>query len=296
MAEQSRWRSDERSRDEGRGRYGGEGRGYGGGWRDDRGGEDRDRWARGPGGREGAWSDDRGSGDRDSGHAMRGDYGRDWTGFGESGRDEYGRGEYGPPRGGLMSSAYGFGYGSGPASGHGYGYEADDRGRDMRRGGGRDDWRSGRGEDRGMWERTRDEVSSWFGDDDAERRRRMDRQEEHRGRGPRGYRRSDDRIREDVNDRLTDDPYIDASEVEVAVKDCEVTLTGWVRQRGDKRRAEDIAERVSGVQHVQNNLRVQPSAAAIGTGGIPEGSTSAGHTSTSGTTSGTTARASRGAT
>lgn len=78
----------------------------------------------------------------------------------------------------------------------------------------------------------------------------------HHGRGPRDYRRSDDRIREDVNDRLTDHHHLDASNIEVEVKDGEVTLNGRVEQRGDKRRAEDCAEQVSGVRHVQNNLRV----------------------------------------
>jgi len=81
----------------------------------------------------------------------------------------------------------------------------------------------------------------------------------HSGRGPKNYTRSDDRIREDINDRLTDDPEIDASEIEVKVSNCEVTLTGTVNDREDKRRAEDIAEAVSGVKNVQNNLRVQPS-------------------------------------
>jgi len=80
---------------------------------------------------------------------------------------------------------------------------------------------------------------------------------EHRGKGPKNYTRSDDRIREDVNDRLSDDPRLDASEIEVQVSSCEVTLTGTVNTREDKRRAEDVAEQVSGVKHVQNNLRVQ---------------------------------------
>ena len=94
---------------------------------------------------------------------------------------------------------------------------------------------------------------------DAERRRRMDEQRggQHRGRGPKGYTRSDDRIREDVNDRLSDDPFVDASEIEVSVSSCEVTLTGTVDSRDAKRRAEDIAEQVSGVKHIQNNIRVQ---------------------------------------
>jgi hypothetical protein len=99
-------------------------------------------------------------------------------------------------------------------------------------------------------------------DDDAARRRREDERGEHRGRGPKGYQRSDERIRDDVNDRLTDDPHIDASEVEVAVSAREVTLSGTVSSRFEKRRAEDIAESVSGVTHVQNNLRVQQSAGA----------------------------------
>ena len=75
------------------------------------------------------------------------------------------------------------------------------------------------------------------------------------GRGPRGYRRSDDRIREDVNEELTRHPEIDASDVEVLVEDCEVTLVGVVEDRRDKRLAEDIAERVPGVNEVHNQLR-----------------------------------------
>jgi hypothetical protein len=87
---------------------------------------------------------------------------------------------------------------------------------------------------------------------------------EHRGRGPKNYVRSDDRIREDVSDRLSDDSWLDASEVEVQVQDAEVTLTGTVANRHDKRRAEDLAEQASGVRHVQNNLRVQASAQSAG--------------------------------
>ncbi|MEZ0172548.1 BON domain-containing protein [Microvirga sp. TS319] len=79
----------------------------------------------------------------------------------------------------------------------------------------------------------------------------------HRGRGPKGYRRSDERIHEDVCERLTEDRFIDASNVEVTVKDGEVTLSGTVASRGLKYRAEDLAELASGVHHVQNNLRVE---------------------------------------
>ncbi len=79
---------------------------------------------------------------------------------------------------------------------------------------------------------------------------------EYSGRGPRNYRRPDDRIREDINDRLTDDAEIDPSDVEVQVSNGEVTLQGRVDSRRDKRLAEDIAWGVSGVGEVHNRLNV----------------------------------------
>jgi hypothetical protein len=84
----------------------------------------------------------------------------------------------------------------------------------------------------------------------------------HRGRGPKNYTRSDERIHEDVSERLSDDSWLDASEIEVAVQGCEVTLAGTVQSRRDKHRAEHLVEAVSGVRHVQNNLRVQHPPAA----------------------------------
>jgi osmotically-inducible protein OsmY len=111
-------------------------------------------------------------------------------------------------------------------------------------------------EDRTWWDRASDEVSSWFGDDEAERRRDRDRmQQSFRGKGPKNYSRSDDRIKDDINDRLSDDPFIDASEIEVTVSNGEVTLTGTVDHRSTKRRAEDLAEAVSGVRNVENRIR-----------------------------------------
>ena len=121
--------------------------------------------------------------------------------------------------------------------------------------------REGVGRENRSWSvRAADEVKSWFGDAPAERRRDWDaaaaERGDHRGRGPKGYKRSDERIREDVSDRLTDDPIVDASEIEVGVTAGEVTLNGTVHSRTAKRRAEDCADSVTGVGHVQNNLRV----------------------------------------
>ena len=76
------------------------------------------------------------------------------------------------------------------------------------------------------------------------------------GRGPKGYRRADERIREDVSEELFRNPEIDASEIEIQAQNGEVTLTGKVENRHQKRLAEDIAERVSGVTDVHNQLKV----------------------------------------
>jgi hypothetical protein len=80
---------------------------------------------------------------------------------------------------------------------------------------------------------------------------------QHRGKGPQGYTRSDDRIRETVCDVLTDDDHIDATHVEVVVKNGEVLLTGTVEDRRMKRMVEDTIERLPGVKDVQNQLRVR---------------------------------------
>ncbi len=78
------------------------------------------------------------------------------------------------------------------------------------------------------------------------------------GRGPKDYQRSDERIREEISDRMTDDYSLDASDLTVHVKQGEVTLSGTVHSRAQKRRAEDLAECSSGVREVTNNIRVAP--------------------------------------
>lgn len=78
----------------------------------------------------------------------------------------------------------------------------------------------------------------------------------HRGKGPKGYARSDERIREDLCERLAEDDAIDAGEVTVEVRDGVVTLEGSVEQRWMRHRIEDIAAACHGVGDVANHLRV----------------------------------------
>jgi hypothetical protein len=77
-----------------------------------------------------------------------------------------------------------------------------------------------------------------------------------RGRGPKNYRRTDERIRDEVCSLLTIDEEVDASDIDVAAADSIVTFVGTVKNRNMKRRAEDIALSVPGVVDVQNELTI----------------------------------------
>ncbi|HYH97905.1 BON domain-containing protein [Hyalangium sp.] len=76
------------------------------------------------------------------------------------------------------------------------------------------------------------------------------------GRGPKNYQRADDRIREDLCDRLMMS-WMDAENVEVLVVAGEVTLEGTVKTRDEKRAIEALAESVLGVKDIHNALRVE---------------------------------------
>lgn len=77
----------------------------------------------------------------------------------------------------------------------------------------------------------------------------------HRGKGPKNFQRSDERIREDVCERLQDGD-LDAREIEVTVSSGEVTLDGTVDDRAAKREAEDLACSARGVTQCHNRLRI----------------------------------------
>lgn len=78
------------------------------------------------------------------------------------------------------------------------------------------------------------------------------------GKGPKGYVRSDERIHEEVCELLSDG-HLDASDIDVSVKDAEVTLMGTVCDRRTKRLAEELVEGVRGIRDIQNQLKVSGS-------------------------------------
>jgi hypothetical protein len=77
----------------------------------------------------------------------------------------------------------------------------------------------------------------------------------YRGLGPKGYTRSDERLTEEICERLTEHPRIDASDIDVQVNQGEVTLTGNVRDRTTKWQVEDLVMSCRGARDVHNHLR-----------------------------------------
>jgi hypothetical protein len=216
----------------------------------------------GDAGREGIYREEWSQGGRDGGPAPRGyDADRD--------RD---RGRFDQDYENRMFSS---GVASGGTGGYDYERGYGDAGRrrwDEARFGRGDEARFGRDQDRGeRWEqrgreagrdagdffrRASERVASWFGGGESGRDDR-DRSRDFRGMGPKGYKRNDERISDEVHEHLTEDPYVDATNISISVSGGEVTLSGTVESREAKHRAERAIEDVSGVNHVQNNLRIE---------------------------------------
>ena len=78
-----------------------------------------------------------------------------------------------------------------------------------------------------------------------------------KGRGPKNWKRSDERIREEVCEALAHHGELDASDIEVTVEEAEVTLRGTVPDRRSKRLAEHVVEPCRGVEDVHNRLEVR---------------------------------------
>lgn len=100
------------------------------------------------------------------------------------------------------------------------------------------------------------------------------RQASFQGRGPRNYTRSNERILEEVNERLTDDPWLDASEITVRCVEGRVQLEGHVRDRWMKHRAEDLVDACMGVRDIDNRLRIQGAGESLSASGQSETSLS----------------------
>lgn len=74
----------------------------------------------------------------------------------------------------------------------------------------------------------------------------------NRGKGP--AKPTDERLKSVIEFYLTEDSWLDASNIQVAVKDGVVTLSGKVDNWDSKRHAEDLALRPMGVIDIKNEL------------------------------------------
>ena len=184
------------------------------------------------------------------------------SGQGSQGYSSYGN--YGPQSYGQTSQGYGRGYDEGTQRSQGAwrgqstqgGQRYYQAGRGGSYGGMQADGWSGEPEEM-RWGRQQGLYgSSEYGGYISSQRSQTDYQS-HVGKGPKNWQRSDDRIREEVNEALARHPEIDASEIEVRVERGEVTLTGTVDERRAKRLAEDIVEDVFGVKDVENKIKVK---------------------------------------
>jgi hypothetical protein len=75
--------------------------------------------------------------------------------------------------------------------------------------------------------------------------------------GPKGYQRSDERLREDISERLMEARHIDSSDVTVEVSGAKVVLDGTVPERRMKHAIEDLVDACPGVQDIDNRIRVR---------------------------------------
>ena len=81
--------------------------------------------------------------------------------------------------------------------------------------------------------------------------------ERRRPPAPKGYQRSDERLREDISERLMEARHLDSSDVTVDVSGAKVVLDGTVPERRMKHAIEDQTDACPGVQDIENRIRVK---------------------------------------
>ncbi|UOF02912.1 BON domain-containing protein [Bdellovibrio reynosensis] len=75
------------------------------------------------------------------------------------------------------------------------------------------------------------------------------------GKGPKNYQRSDERIYEEICEILTLDPDVDASDIEVKVRNGEVTLSGTTETKSLGRYVENSIEHITGIKNILNRIK-----------------------------------------
>lgn len=79
----------------------------------------------------------------------------------------------------------------------------------------------------------------------------------HVGKGPKGWSRNDEAIKEDISLALMHDRDVDASNIEVRVESGVACLTGSVPSRQMKKAAEACLDPIQGITDVRNELTIE---------------------------------------
>jgi osmotically-inducible protein OsmY len=214
--------------------------------------------------RRGGYSSGYGYGRQTGSSQMDGDYESDYEG-GQAGGFGYNEDEDPRYRGGqdemskrsdyTLRSGQGMKYRQGRGSDYGAPYQGG-------RAGGHDtSYRRGQGQYRGQGSYG---GSQYQGESDYDSQRNYEYEGPYVGHGPEGYQRSDERIQEEVSERLMWHGGIDARKIRVSVDKGEVTLKGTVEDRWQKRLAVDAAYEARGVKDVHNELRIHTSSGTEG--------------------------------
>jgi hypothetical protein len=115
-----------------------------------------------------------------------------------------------------------------------------------------------------QWRRPQDDFRSRPGSDPAGGFRTFRPPVPVVARGPKNYRRPDERILEDVYLRLLRDPAIDSSDVSIEVHRGVATLVGTVPTRHMKHEIEDAVYAIPGIEDIDNRIKVNSGPLAPG--------------------------------
>ena len=188
--------------------------------------------------------------DREEMRHAQNDFGDSYGSFGATPKNQYGRSTYGNTTyGNPSSSQFTNGLSSGSTNGYGSSYNDEEFL-------GKNTARSNREWSASDRYNTNDHFStsgsSWGNQGYGS-------QQTHFGKGPKGYKRSDARIEEEVCEALARNHEVDASDIEVSVSEGCVTLSGTTDSKYAKRAAEMAIENLSGVDDVKNEIKVKKS-------------------------------------
>lgn len=101
-----------------------------------------------------------------------------------------------------------------------------------------------------------EQLNSYTSDFDPSYKDQYEIRRNYYGYGPKGYRRSDQKLKDEARLLLNQDPILDSSNINIEVFNNVIFLRGFVDSRKDKKRAEFLIEDIFGIEDIQNQLKI----------------------------------------